>query len=108
MLNKLLPRGFAAGVAALAAPFMFSVSLEPGLAGECKQVPPPNRAYSDDLSQPPVLSSQARPSAAQASRANCPPRDGVDVLLDSQRELYRGLIEGAERARRLREQVPGG
>ena len=35
-------------------------------------------------------------------------RDGVGVFLDSQERLNNGLTEGAEKARRLRNLIPGG
>jgi len=48
------------------------------------------------------------PAVIQKPTGLTPNRDGVDVFLDSQRRLNDGLTEGAERARRLRDQVPGG
>ncbi len=99
MLSKASALGFVA-------PFLLNGAVGPALAGEgCKQAPAPldsNRPALIDLSRKtPVFIAQAQP--------NCLTRDdGVDAFLDSQRRLNDGLTEGAERARILRRQIPGG
>ena len=59
------------------------------------------------LSTPPVLVAETKPPEAdQPPPANSPPRDGVDVFLDSHRRLRNGLIKEVERFRNL-PPVPG-
>jgi hypothetical protein len=111
--------------AAALAPFMLTANAG-ALADECKKAPAAAPAQSSllsnpsqrragvasrdwdliNLSSPPVLIADAGPAVAQAQPANCPPRDGVDAFLDSQRRLRNGLREEAERLRSL-PPVPG-
>ena len=59
-------------------------------------------------------SQQTQPTTSSAAATKKPPTgvtpilDGADLILDSERRLRESLIEGAERARQLRNQIPGG
>ncbi len=115
--------------AAVLAPFMLTANAG-ALADECKKAPAAAPAQSSllsnpsqrgaavasrdwgliNLSSPPVLIADASRAVAQASPANCPPPDGsaaAQFILNSQTQLRRSLIEGAEKTRQLRKQIPG-
>ena len=59
-------------------------------------------------------SQQTQPTTSCAAVTQKPPTgetpkcDGVDIFLDSQRQLRDRLIQGADKSRRLLDQVPGG
>jgi hypothetical protein len=102
MVN-LLQRGLATF-----APLMLVASPGAALAEDCKQAPPPtppsSRAYITDVSKH-VLIADAGPSVAQASPANCPPRDAVTAI---QRQNQR-VIDGQEAlTNKLRKLTPPG
>jgi hypothetical protein len=103
-MSNVLQR-FGAGAAALAAPFVVLTASPGALAEDCKQAPPPSRAYITDLSTP-VLIADASPAVAQASPANCPPqRDAITVL----QERNQRVIDGQEAlTNKLRKLTPPG
>jgi hypothetical protein len=116
MVNLLQEFGVGAGVgaaaaAALAAPFVV-LTASPGavLADECKkQAPPPpppsSRAYITNVSKP-TLIADAGPSVAQASSADCPPRDAITVLQERNRIVIDGQRDLRETLRNL-PPIPG-
>jgi hypothetical protein len=107
-MNNVSKRLGAFVATAAALPSLLTANPGAALAEDCKQAPAPpsSRAYITNVSKQPVLIAYAGPSVAQAQEPNCPPRDGVDVFLDSQRRLRNGLIKEAERFRDL-PPVPG-